>query len=96
VARLEAETDVARAAIVDNLPALRERLAEQGVRIERFDVDLMQRHMGGSADQSDQRQMNESPGAARVALPQRRAVEPAAVVVNVSRPATQGGLNVIV
>jgi flagellar hook-length control protein FliK len=50
VARLETETATARTAIIDNLPALRERLAEQGVRIERFDVDLMQRQPGGTPD----------------------------------------------
>ena len=33
VARLQTETDAARTAIIDNLPALRDRLAEQGVRI---------------------------------------------------------------
>ena len=41
-ARLEAETEVARTALIEHLPVLRERLAEQGVRVERFDVDLMQ------------------------------------------------------
>ncbi|HUE71345.1 MAG TPA: flagellar hook-length control protein FliK [Pirellulaceae bacterium] len=41
-AKLEAETQVARAALIEQLPTLRERLGEQGIRIERFDVDLMQ------------------------------------------------------
>lgn len=50
VARVEAETSVARTAIIENLSALRERLAEQGVRIERFDVDLMNRQGGGTPD----------------------------------------------
>ncbi len=39
-ARIQAETSEARTALVDNLPQLRERLAEQGIRIEQFDVDL--------------------------------------------------------
>lgn len=98
VARLEAETDVAKAAIVDNLPVLRERLAEQGVRIERFDVDLMQRQTGGFANHSDQRQTSEQPGALRVALPARRGGEPvaaAAIPVRAAVP-SPGGLNVIV
>jgi hypothetical protein len=43
-ARLEAETAEARFALIDNLPALRERLASAGIRVERFDVDLMQEH----------------------------------------------------
>ena len=38
-ARLEAETEAARNLIVDNLPALRQRLAEHQIRVERFDVD---------------------------------------------------------
>lgn len=59
VARVEAETSTARNILVDNLPALRDRLAEQGVRIERFDIDLMQRHTGGAFDRSAQQQNNE-------------------------------------
>jgi flagellar hook-length control protein FliK len=50
VARLETETSAAKTAIIDNLPALRERLAEQGLRVERFDVDLMQQQSGGMPD----------------------------------------------
>lgn len=50
-AKLEAETASARTALLENLPQLRERLAEQGIRIDRFDVDLMQ-------DQSQQNMAN--------------------------------------
>ena len=39
-ASLETENQAARNAILDNLPALRERLAEQQIRIEKFDVDV--------------------------------------------------------
>ncbi len=53
-ARVEAETPAARTVLIENLPALRERLAEQGVRIERFDVDLMQHSPGGTPDHSRQ------------------------------------------
>ncbi|NUQ60999.1 MAG: flagellar hook-length control protein FliK, partial [Pirellulales bacterium] len=48
-ARLEAETPAAQAMLRENLPMLRERLAEQNIRVERFDVDLMDRSGGGSA-----------------------------------------------
>lgn len=41
-AKLEAETPAAKTAILENLSALRERLTAQGIKIERFDVDLMQ------------------------------------------------------
>jgi flagellar hook-length control protein FliK len=39
-ARIETETASARALIVDNLPALRERLATHDIKISRFDVEL--------------------------------------------------------
>ena len=41
-AHLETETAAARAVLLDNLPALRERLAEQEIRIDKFDVDVGQ------------------------------------------------------
>lgn len=41
-ARLEAETPAAQAALIEGYPALRERLAEQKIRLDRFDVDLLQ------------------------------------------------------
>lgn len=39
-ANLETETAAARNVLLDNLPALRERLADQGISIEKFDVDV--------------------------------------------------------
>ncbi len=39
-ASLETETVAARNVLLDNLPALRERLAEQDIQIEKFDVDV--------------------------------------------------------
>jgi len=50
-ARLEVETAAARNALLDNLPALRDRLAQQDVKIERFDVDLADERSGGSPRQ---------------------------------------------
>lgn len=50
-ARLEAETPAARNLLLESLPVLRERLAQQDIRIERFDVDLMDRNPGGSPQQ---------------------------------------------
>jgi len=46
-ARVEAETPAARNLLLDNLPALRDRLAQQDIKIEQFDVDLMDRSPGG-------------------------------------------------
>ncbi|NLX96048.1 MAG: hypothetical protein GXY83_07720 [Rhodopirellula sp.] len=51
-ARLEAETPAAKSLLLENLPMLRERLAEQNVRVERFDVDLAD-HSGSGAGHSD-------------------------------------------
>jgi flagellar hook-length control protein FliK len=39
-ARLETETAAARNVLLDNLPQLRDRLAEQNVKVERFDVNV--------------------------------------------------------
>jgi flagellar hook-length control protein FliK len=47
-ARLEVESDSARAMLLDNLPALRDRLAQQGIKVDRFDVDLGDRSAGGT------------------------------------------------
>jgi flagellar hook-length control protein FliK len=49
-AAVETETHAARQVLLDHLPALRERLAEQNIRIERFDVDVRQENSGGQAD----------------------------------------------
>jgi flagellar hook-length control protein FliK len=39
-AKIEADTPAARSALLDSLPVLRERLAEQQIRVEKFDVDV--------------------------------------------------------
>jgi flagellar hook-length control protein FliK len=97
IAHLEAETEAARTAIVENLPALRERLAEQGVRIERFDVDLMQRQPTGTPNQSGGGQQDAPQPAQRPAMTLRRAAEPTSPTqTNSYSPTTAGGLNVIV
>jgi flagellar hook-length control protein FliK len=50
-ARLEAETSSARNLLLDNLPALRERLAEQNIKVERFDVDVREEQRQSSREQ---------------------------------------------
>ena len=59
-ASLEAESPAARQLLLDHLPSLRDRLAEQNIRIERFDVDVRQDGSGGQPDprgsQHEQRQ----------------------------------------
>ncbi len=46
-AHLQAETPAARNLLLDNLPGLRDRLAGQNIKVDRFDVDLMDRQPGG-------------------------------------------------
>ena len=47
---VEADTPSARNLILDNLPALRDRLAQHDIKVQRFDVDLMDRSGGGAAE----------------------------------------------
>ncbi|MCC6492873.1 MAG: flagellar hook-length control protein FliK, partial [Pirellulales bacterium] len=49
-AKLEVETPAVRNALLDSLPQLRERLAQQDIRVEKFDVDV-RRDFNGSAGQ---------------------------------------------
>jgi flagellar hook-length control protein FliK len=50
-ARLEAETQHARNLILDNLPMLRDRLAQQDIKVQQFNVDLMDQSPGGLPEQ---------------------------------------------
>ena len=55
-ASLEAETPAARSTLLDNLPALRDRLEQQQIRIEKFDVDVRDDSRG---DQPEGRQQED-------------------------------------
>ncbi len=46
-AHVETETSAARNMLLDNLPALRQRLADQNIKIEKFDIDLRDQSGGG-------------------------------------------------
>jgi len=52
-ARVEAETQAAQKILLDNLPALRERLAEQNIRIDQFEVGLQGRQSQGQPESRD-------------------------------------------
>lgn len=57
IARLEAENPGTRQILLENLPQLRERLAELGIQVQQFDVDSMQRQPqsdAGTSQTSDQ------------------------------------------
>jgi flagellar hook-length control protein FliK len=51
-ARVEAETSAARNLLLDNLPVLRERLAQQDIKVEQFQVELGNRSAGGPPGQN--------------------------------------------
>ncbi|MBN1853563.1 MAG: flagellar hook-length control protein FliK [Pirellulales bacterium] len=51
-ATIETETPAARHALLDHLPALRERLADQNIRIEQFDIDVRDETNGGQHGQT--------------------------------------------
>ena len=66
-ARMETETQAAKNIILDSLPALRERLAQQDIKIQQFDVD----YSGGNSDGSpqsaaDQHQPHQRPAARQI------------------------------
>src|SRR5262245_13322019 len=97
-ASLQTETEAARVIILENLPALRDRLAEQGLRIERFNVDLMQRRPGEMHDRPGRRQHESPTPPLRFFFPALRDRTQTAALP-MPRPRVSGtasGLNVIV
>ena len=52
-ARVEAETSAVKSVLLDNLPQLRDRLAEQGIKIERFEVGVSDQPQGGMSEGPD-------------------------------------------
>jgi flagellar hook-length control protein FliK len=85
-ARVETESAAARSAVLEHLPQLRERLAEQGVRIERFDVDLMQQGSSGTPDRPSDRESDRP-------QPNRPLRTPSAAAPQTAARPTMGGLS---
>lgn len=79
-AHLEAETPAARHLLLDNLPALRDRLAQQDIRVDRFDVDVRS-DGGGSGQQhnAQDRPAGDPTAGQRQERRAREAVRPATV-----------------
>jgi flagellar hook-length control protein FliK len=94
-ARLEAETSQARTLIVEGLPSLRDRLAEQNLQLGQCDVDLMPSFTGGlpQRSQDDAREMPASPRGEQRDTPRDAPVLEA--VTTLGRDSTQR-LNVII
>jgi flagellar hook-length control protein FliK len=101
-ASLQAETANARRLLLDHLPALRDRLAEQNIRVDRFDVDVRQEGSGSQADTrgSQQQQFQhqpDQPAPRRQVQPQVRTREVATPEKTVTTPnVSDAGLNLIV
>jgi flagellar hook-length control protein FliK len=98
-ARLEAETASAKNLLLENLPALRERLAQQDIKVQQFDVELMDRSPGGSSEQTaPQGDSGGSPGDYRPPRPRLADHAPASAPASGSRrwPGGEGQLNVLV
>jgi flagellar hook-length control protein FliK len=97
-ARVEAETPETRSLLLDGLPQLRERLAEQGVRVERFDVDLLDRQgeqsPQGTTDNDSQEQQSPNRRAATEPSSQRASTSPSPT--SSGRPNDDGKLNVLI
>ncbi len=61
-ARLETESQAAQSMLLNNLPALRERLAAQNIRIEQFDVTLTDQSQGGLSGGTDAQNQSQQGG----------------------------------
>jgi flagellar hook-length control protein FliK len=98
-ARMETETDAARTVLQDNLPALRERLAEHNIRVERFDIDLsgqssgsLSGRSGNSSSRYDPSGGQSMPASSRV--PSTAAASPTPTTA--ARPGTRSRFDVVV
>lgn len=100
-ARIEADNPAAKQVLIDHLPALRERLAEQNIRVERFDVDLSNSG-GGGASQMPQQRFDDAGNRGGRTVPgpsasaQNGLVGDETVVRNAATVSDDGRLNVVV
>ncbi len=96
-ARIETETQMARSVLLDSLPQLRERLAEQGIRIEHFNVDVSQQDTRQSQQQANQTETPfESPDARMNQHNQEESEERSEVSAEVTHVISQRNLNVVI
>lgn len=72
-AKLETETAAAKTVLLDNLPALRERLAAQEIRIDKFEVDVRQQNSGEQPNWQAQQDGEDARHARAVATGRRTA-----------------------
>jgi flagellar hook-length control protein FliK len=98
-AKIEAETPEAKILLLENLPALRDRLAQQDIKIQQFDVDLRDPSSGGMSQQTAQQSETGSHGGNHRATPtpaHEKNGTTAAIAVNTRLTGHNGQLNVII
>ena len=101
-ASLQTENANARRLLLDHLPDLRDRLAQQNIRVDRFDVDVRRDGTGSQADargshqQQFQHQPNEPAPRRPAPVPQRQQETVPADTIPVAPSISDAGLNLIV
>ncbi len=101
-ARLEAETLAAQQMLTDHLPALRERLAAQDVRVEQFEIVLRDQPEGNFAEHQEGREdspQHTHPGVRRVAFGKKlvdHSAEASSTPKKISTPEELRHVNVVV
>jgi flagellar hook-length control protein FliK len=103
-ASMQTETASARKLLLDHLPTLRDRLAEQNIRVDRFDVDVRRDGTGGQSDTRgwQQQQSNQQSGQPAPRRP-TQTLQPQSSVATSAEPAaaavatvSDAGLNLVV
>jgi flagellar hook-length control protein FliK len=98
-AHAQTETAAARDALVDNLPALRERLAEQNIQVDQFDVDLFDASAGGTPNQSQgngDSPQGFAPASSRSTSKSPSGMTAVAAATDQATGIVNGGLNVVI
>jgi flagellar hook-length control protein FliK len=100
-ASLQTENSSARRLLLDHLPTLRDRLAEQNIRVDRFDVDVRRDASDSQADArgSQHQQFQHQPEQAsprRQFASQQEVLEPTAPMTAVVPNVSDAGLNLII
>jgi len=96
-AHVEAETTAARDVLLENLPALRERLAEQNIKLERFDVDLMRQSLDQTPQHAGDQDGDRAESGRRMQQAASRETKQTAERVTVQAPVIQDGhVNVVI
>ena len=95
-AHIEADTPQARSVLLENLPILRQRLAEQNIRVDQFDVDLTDRQPGGTPDGAAGDSDRQSQQAGEAVQNQSTDEAPAETPASAAQQELNGRLNVVI